>query len=213
MNYGVKHQSSYSRGELLLRAFFGWLYIAIPHGFVLMFMGIASGFLHFLTFWAILFTGKFPEGFFNFQLGLQRWRLRVGARLLNLSDGYPAFGLSAEDPNTKIEMQRPENSNRLTVLLRVMFGFIYVLIPHFFVLMFLFFGLYFVNFIAFWAILITGKYPAGMHNFVTGVLRWMFRINAYMSYMTDTYPPFSLSGDEATFDNSKAESDELLDQL
>ncbi len=213
MKYGVRHQDSYSRGELLLRTFFGWLYIAIPHGFVLLFLGIASSFVNFIAFWAILFTGKFPQGLFDFQLGLQRWRLRLSARLLNLSDGYPAFGLSAEDPNTTIEMVRPEKSNRLTVLLRVLFGGFYVLLPHGFVLMFLLIGLYFVNLIAFWAILITGKYPKGMHSFVVGVLRWAFRINAYMMFMTDTYPPFSLSGNEATFDGSKAQSNELLDQF
>lgn len=213
MKYGVRHQDSYSRGELLLRTFFGWLYIAIPHGIVLLFLSIASAFVNFIAFWAILFTGKFPQGLFDFQLGVQRWSLRVSARLSNLADGYPAFGLSAEDENTKIEMERPEKSNRLTVLLRALFGFIYVLIPHVIVLVFLFYAVSFVNFIAFWVILFTGKYPEGLHRFVVGVSRWAFRINAYMSYMTDTYPPFSLSGNEATFDNSKAGTNELLDQF
>ena len=53
--------------------------------------------------------------------------------------------------------------------------------------------------IAFWAVLITGKYPKGMHDYMVGLLRWQYRISIYMGYMTDVYPPFSLSGDEANF--------------
>ena len=43
MKLTVKHQESYSRGELLLRTFFGIFYIVIPHMFALWFMGIAAG--------------------------------------------------------------------------------------------------------------------------------------------------------------------------
>lgn len=212
MKFGVKHQDSYSRGELLLRSFFGFFYIIIPHMFVLLFVSIASSFVNMIAFWAILFTGKFPPGLFNFQLGVRRWNLRLGARLSNLSDGYPAFGINAEDPNTMIEMEPPVKSNRGTVLLRAMFGFIYVIIPHFFCLAFLMYAKGFVGMIAFWVILFTGKYPAGMHRFVVGVDRWAFRVGAYMTYMTDTYPPFSLKGDETDFNNTTSNS-ELLDQM
>lgn len=201
MKFGIKHQESYSRGELLLRTFLGFFYIIIPHIFLLLFIMIGSAFVRLIAFWAILFTGKFPAGMFKYQLNAQRWNLRVVARMLNLSDGYPAFGLNAEDPNIKIELEAPEKSNRLTVLLRTMFGFIYVMIPHIFCLAFISLGVGIVNFIAFWAILITGTYPKGMHGYMVGILRWQFRLNAYMGYLTDVYPPFSLSGDEAEFEN------------
>lgn len=212
MKYGVKHQDSYSRGELLLRTFFGFLYIIIPHGIALFFVSIASMFVKMISFWAILITGKFPQGLFNFQLGVMRWNLRVSARLSNLSDGYPAFGISAEDANTQIIMEAPEQSNRGTVLLRAIFGAFYVILPHVFVLYFLMIAVMFINMIAFWVILFTGKYPAGMHNFVVGVNRWGFRVGAYMNYMTDVYPPFSRSGNEADFENTNSNS-ELLDQM
>lgn len=210
MKYGVKHQENYSRGELLLRTMFGVFYIALPHVLVLLFLLIGSGLLNFITFWAILITGKFPEGMFKFQLSLQRWQLRLNARLQNLSDGYPAFGLNATDENTIIDMECPESSSRLKALVRVMFGFIYVMIPHAFSLLFLMLGASFVRMIAFWAVLITGKYPKGMHDYMVGVMRWQFRVNAFMGYMTDVYPPFSLSGDEAEFGVSVS-SDDLLD--
>jgi hypothetical protein len=47
-------------------------------------------------------------------------------------------------------------------------------------------------FIAWWAILITGSMPRGLFDFITGVNRWGYRINAYTWLMTDKYPPFSL---------------------
>jgi hypothetical protein len=108
-----------------------------------------------------------------------------------------------------LDIEYPETSNRVSVLLRAMFGIWYVLIPHAFLLFFLQIGVMFVRMIAFWAVLFTGKYPEGMHNYMVGVLRWNIRVNAFMSYLTDTYPPFSRSGDEATFTSTS--SPDLLD--
>jgi len=211
MKYGVRHQESYSRGELLLRTLFGVFYIALPHVLVLIFLMLASAILNFITFWAILITGKFPQGIFDYQLKLHRWQLRLASRLQNLSDGYPAFGLNVNDDNITIEMERPAKSNRLTVLLRLMFGVFYVYIPHMICLLFLGIGASFVRLIAFWVVLITGKYPVGMHNYMVGVMRWQFRVNAYMTNMTDTYPPFSMSGNEAKFEGDTTSSNDLLD--
>jgi hypothetical protein len=44
---------------------------------------------------------------------------------------------------------------------------------------------------------------------MVGVMRWAYRVAIYMSFMTDKYPPFSMSGDEADFDQK--ESSDLLD--
>jgi hypothetical protein len=209
MKIGIKHQESYSRGSLILRSLFGGLYIALPHGFLLIFMSIASSFVGIINFWSILITGKMIRSMFDFQLNLMRWSLRVNARLMNLSDGYPAFGMTHNDADVVLDIEYPETSNRVSVLLRAMFGIWYVLIPHAFLLFFLQIGVMFVRMIAFWAVLFTGKYPEGMHNYMVGVLRWNIRVNAFMSYLTDTYPPFSRSGDEATFTSTS--SPDLLD--
>jgi hypothetical protein len=209
MKIGIKHQESYSRGSLIIRSLFGGLYIALPHGFLLIFMSIASSFVGIINFWSILITGKMIRSMFDFQLNLMRWSLRVNARLMNLSDGYPAFGMTHNDADVVLDIEYPETSNRVSVLLRAMFGIWYVLIPHAFLLFFLQIGVMFVRMIAFWVVLFTGKYPVGMHNYMVGVLRWNIRVNAFMSYLTDTYPPFSRSGDEATFTSTS--SPDLLD--
>lgn len=192
MKVFIQHQSSYSRGELLLRTFLGIFYIILPHLFVLIFLTIGLLFVNFLSFWIILFTGTFPRGMWNFTLGYLRWGLRLNARINNLCDGYPAFGISATDAQTSIELEYPEKSSRGSLLLRTFFGFIYVLIPHGFCLFFLSIGAIFVKMIAFWVVLFTGNYPKGMHDYMVGVERWGLRVNAYLFNLTDTYPPFSL---------------------
>jgi hypothetical protein len=198
MKVFIQHQSTYSRGELLLRTFFGIIYMLLPHLFVLIFVGIAALFINFISFWIILFTGNYPRGMWNFMLGLLRWSLRLNARFNNLVDGYPAFGISGSDSQTSIELDYPETSSRGTLLLRTFFGFLYVLIPHGFCLFFLGIGAIFVKMIAFWIVLFTGEYPKGMHDFMVGVERWGLRVNAYMYNLTDTYPPFSLHETEGS---------------
>jgi hypothetical protein len=68
-----------------------------------------------------------------------------------------------------------------------------LVIPHYFVLLFLGIAVYAVVFIGFFAVLITGAWPQGMRNFVVGVMRWSARVSAYQLLLTDVYPPFSLS--------------------
>jgi hypothetical protein len=192
MKVTIRHADAYSRGELLLRTFLGPIYIILPHFLVMIFVMIGVLFANFIAFWAILFTAKYPKGIWEFMKGFFAWQLRLSARLNNLSDGYPAIGVNGQDTETSLELAYPEKFSRGLVLARLLFGFIYILIPHGFCLMFLSIGAIFVKFLAFWIVLITGKYPVGMHDFMTGVVRWSTKVGAYYYNLTDEYPPFSL---------------------
>ena len=212
MKFNVVHQESYSRGELLLRFFFGFIYIMIPHGIVQAVLGIGLVFIRIITFWTIMFTGKFPRNWFDYNVRLMRYQLRVSARNMNLADGYPAFGLSGTDTQTTFDVTYQEEVSRGSVLLRALFG-VYMIIPHAFVLIFRLIGVMFCNLLGFWAILLTGKYPKGMFDFVVATFRWNARIGCYLAYLTHTYPPFTgevLPGEE-TAGGSKASNDSLLD--
>lgn len=94
-NYAAKLKVDYpeklSRGILLLKVFFGWLYVGIPHGIMLWLYGIAVCVVTFIAFWAILFTGKYPKRMFDFVVGYMRWGLRVSAYMNFLTDEYPPF--------------------------------------------------------------------------------------------------------------------------
>ena len=194
MKLTIKHQEKYSRGELLLRSFFGFLYILIPHAFVLMFVGLWGAILQFVAFWIVLFTGKYPESMFEFQVGLMKWNIRVMARMYNISDGYPAFGVKSSDEFTDLVVPYPEKINRGLVLVRLLFGFFYVYLPHGFILYFRSIFVFILVFISWFAVLFTANYPKNFHDWVVGQIRWQTRVSLYMMYMTDTYPPFT--GDE-----------------
>lgn len=191
MRFEIKYQESYSRGELLLRSFLGFFYIMIPHAFLLAFIGIWGAILGLISFWVILFTGKYPQSFFEFQVSLIRWQMRVTARYYNLSDGYPAFGLDVQDEYTNFELEYPETISRGITLLRTFFGVFYVIIPHGFILIFRSFATAILSILAFWVVLFTGNYPKSWHEFNVGTLRWSTRVNLYMGNMCDVYPPFS----------------------
>jgi hypothetical protein len=191
MKLTIQHQDSYSRGELLLRTFLGWLYIYIPHGFLLLFVGLWGAVLQFVAFWVILFTGTYPEPMFQYQVKLLQWSLRLNARIYNLSDGYPAFGLEGADDHTVLAVPYPEKVNRGLTLLRLFFGIFYVGIPHGFILLIRGFFVGILLFLAWWMVLFTAKFPGRFHEWSVGQIRWQTRVNLYLMFMTDTYPPFT----------------------
>ena len=91
VNFKVDYPEKLSRGMLLAKIFFGWIYVGIPHGFMLWLYGIAAGVVQFIAFWAILFTGKYPKGLFDFMVGYVRWYTRVAAYMIFMRDEYPPF--------------------------------------------------------------------------------------------------------------------------
>ena len=70
-----------------------WL-LAIPHYIVLFFLGIAAVIVVILAWFAILFTGRYPQALFDFMVGFTRWGYRVQAyAFLMITDRYPPFSL------------------------------------------------------------------------------------------------------------------------
>jgi len=91
VKFNMEYPEKLSRGKLILKTLFGWLYVVIPHGVILALYGIAVCVVTFISWWAILFTGKFPKGMFDFIVKYMRWGLRVNAYLGYLTDKYPPF--------------------------------------------------------------------------------------------------------------------------
>jgi len=165
--------------------------MTLPHIFFLIFFGIWSGILTFISFWIILFTGRYPESFFEYQVKLTRWNVRLSARRSNLTDGYPAFFIDGTDDLTSFDLQYPESMSRGNALLKALLGWLYCAFPHAFVLFFRFVWGGILSFVAWWVILFTGKYPVRIHAYNVGTIRWTTRLNLYLTYMTEEYPPFS----------------------
>lgn len=91
VKFNIDYPEKLSRGLLILKTLFGGIYVGIPHGFCLFFYGIWAGICLFISWWAILFTGKIPQGMFNTIVSYYRWGARVGAYMNYLTDAYPPF--------------------------------------------------------------------------------------------------------------------------
>ena len=87
----VDYPDKLSRGWAMLKMLFGGLYVGIPHGIILGLYGIAVEIVAFIAFFAILFTGKYPRGMFDFVVRYMRWTNNVGAYIWGLRDEYPPF--------------------------------------------------------------------------------------------------------------------------
>jgi hypothetical protein len=199
-----------------------WLWLvkwalAIPHFIVLAFLWLAFLVLSVVAFFAILVTGRYPRGIFDFNVGVMRWTWRVGFYSYSAlgTDRYPPFRL-ADDPEypARLDVAYPESLSRGLVLVKWWL----LAIPHYIVV-----GIFAGGAWATWtgkggtvaslgdggligllvlfvgvALLFTGRYPQALYDFILGMNRWVARVVVYAALMTDDYPPFRLDmgGDE-----------------
>ena len=150
--------------------------------------GIAAG-LFLATLLMIVFRKRYPRWWFDFALELARFSARVGAYLVLLTDQYPS---TVDEQSVHLQIDYPDverDLNRWLPLVKWLLA-----IPHFLVLVVLSVAAVFAVVIAWFAILLTGRYPRGLFDFVVGVGRWWLRVQAYaILLVTDRYPPFSLT--------------------
>jgi len=151
-------------------------------------VGIAAG-LAGATALMIVFRQRYPRWWFDFARELVRFSTRVGAYLVLLTDQYPS---TVEAQSVHLEIDYPDVEQDLNRWLPLVKWFL--VIPHVIVLVVLAIIAFFAVVFAWFAILLTGRYPQGLFDFVVGVGRWGLRVQAYAFLLvTDRYPPFSLS--------------------
>jgi Domain of unknown function (DUF4389) len=136
----------------------------------------------------LVFRQKYPGWWFDWNVALTAFGLRVMAYLALLRDEYPstdqeqAVHLAIVYPDAKLEL------NRWLPLVKWLLA-----LPHFIVLSVLAVAAVVCVIIAWFAILTTGRYPQPLFDFVVGVFRWWARVAAYAILLTtDRYPPFRL---------------------
>jgi hypothetical protein len=193
-----------------------WLWLvkwvlAVPHYVVLAFLWLAFAVLSVVAFFAILFTGRYPRGIFEFNVGVLRWTWRVQYYAIGGfgTDKYPPFTL-AEVPGypAHLDVQYPAHLSRGLVLIKWWL----LAIPQYLIVgLFTGSGAWFawrfggvyphgggvgligiLALIAAVILLVTGEYPQQIFDFVLGLNRWVLRVAGYAGLMTDSYPPFRL---------------------
>jgi Domain of unknown function (DUF4389) len=184
-DYPVRLDVDYPQGLSRLLIFVKWL-LALPHFVALFVLAIGAWFAIIISFFAILFTGRIPEGLFNYLTGVLRWSARVSGYILLLTDVYPPFSLE-DDPAYPVRLQidYPQQIARWRPLIQWL-----LVIPAEIAAYVIFLVAYVAVFLAWFAILFTGRYPQGLFDVVRIGMRWQMRVSAFSYWMTEAYPPF-----------------------
>jgi hypothetical protein len=149
-------------------------------------LGAVAAVCALIAWFAIVFTGRSPEGLATLSAFYLRWHVRASAYVTLLRDEYPPFGDGEYAAAVELPMLTGER-DRLSVALRPI-----TVIPHILIVWLLGLAWGVTTLVAWFAILFTGRYPAALYEFAVGVLRWTTRVEAYLLLLTDDYPPFTL---------------------
>jgi Domain of unknown function (DUF4389) len=178
-----------------------WI-LVLPHYVVLAFLWLAFTVLSVVAGVAILVTGRYPRGIFDFNVGVLRWTWRVQYYAIGAfaTNQYPPFTLE-DDPGypAHFDVEYPQHLDRGLVLVKWWL----LVIPHYLVLAAFTGGItwaawHFGGLVSLLAVIagvmvmFTGRYPGSVYDFVLGMNRWVLRVAAYAALMTDKYPPFRL---------------------
>jgi hypothetical protein len=176
-----------------LRPLVHWL-LAIPHLVIAHVLNDLACILAFISWFAIVFTGRLPAGIADLQCLILRYEARTYSYLLWLREPYPAFEFStaAADPATdplRVDLApQLENRDRLTVGLRLLW-----IIPIALFTAVVTIGAVVAVVVAFFTVLLTGRWPLGLRRFVVDAARLLLRLHAYGRLLVDDYPTFTLT--------------------
>ena len=198
--YPITYEADYKREPSRVKSFFRFI-LVIPWLIVAYVYIIAAIFTLLAAWVAIIITGRYPEGLYNFNSGVLRYFTRVNSFEFLLTDEYPPFGLRP-DPTypADVEIPYPERLSRWQAPLKPWL----LAIPHYAALAALVSGwgngsgfatpglLGVLLCVALVLLLVRGRYPRDLFSLVVGINRWALRVAAYAGLMRDEYPPFRL---------------------
>lgn len=187
--YPVSYAADYAvEGRNRLTTFFRSI-VAIPWLIVAYLYGIAASIVVVLAWFAMVFTGRYPQQLYDFNAGYLRMVNRVNGFHYLLTDEYPPFG-GEESPGYPIRIGVPpplDRYSRAKAFFRYIVGIPVMILA---LVQGLILGV--VTLIAWFAILFTGKHPEGLFNPARSASAYLARATAYFLLITEDWPPFSL---------------------
>jgi Domain of unknown function (DUF4389) len=186
VSYPVSFEADYVERRNRLTAFFR-LILVIPVAIVLYLYAIVASIAILIAWLAIVISGRYPKGLYDFVAGFNRFVVRVTAYAVLLCDPYPPFGGA---PNAsypvRMEFAGPlEKYSRLKTFFRLILA-IPILVLRYVMGLLLEVG----GFAAWVVIVVTGKMPRGLHDVMVLANSYTARSDAYIYLLTETYPPF-----------------------
>jgi hypothetical protein len=185
VGYPVEFSVDYADSRSRLSTFFR-LFLAIPlviWGYV---YGILATIVVIIAWFAIVITGRYPRGLYEFEAGWVRFLARLTAYVALLCDGYPSF-VGSEDPDYPVRMSFQE----LDRYSRVKTGFRIILAIPILVVRYVMQLMLEIGAIGAWFVIVfTGGLPRGLFDLMVLANSYIARSDAYLMLLTETYPPF-----------------------
>jgi len=184
--YPVTFEADYVEKRSRLTTFFR-LILVIPHAIVLYLWSIAVYVVVILAWFAIVFTGRWPRGFYDFCAAYWRYSTAVVGYAGLLTDAYPPFGSDVDAYPVRLRVAPPKESySRLKTLFRIILAIPVAIIAY---AMEIVAGV--GAFLAWFAIIILGRQPKGLQDMTVLGLSYWQRANTYIYLLTEDWPPFT----------------------
>ncbi|HQA52964.1 MAG TPA: DUF4389 domain-containing protein, partial [Spirochaetota bacterium] len=192
VNFSVDYTIRYSRFKALLKLLFIYNISLIPHFISLMVYSPASVLINFINNIIVLFTGKGEKDYVMLSEKMLRYSCALSAVMSGIIEENPPFaGRNDVDYPLQFNIVRPENNSRVLAFLRLsVVGILAALLPHLIIFFIISVGASIFSLIGLISIIITGKYPNFLFDFLVRYFRYYTNIASYIAGSIDSYPSF-----------------------
>jgi hypothetical protein len=193
-SYPVEFEMDFVERRSRLTTFFRSL-LAIPHFFFAAVYGIAFYVVYIIAWFALMFTGRWPAGLYEFAGGFLRYITRLSAYLYLGVDDYPPFSGAPDDSYpVRVHIAPPlARYSRVKVFFRSIYAILAMVIRYALSIV-----ISVVAFLSWFAIVITGRQPAALQNALSFALSYTTRADGLIFLITETYPSLGETGAAST---------------